>query len=122
MSMYGEDRDFSDAKVGDEVITRSAYSDRYRRAKIERVTKTMVVVNDTRYRRSNGMQTGTDSWYFGYIYHVTPETEAWLTKQAEKDERARLVVSIINRFRFGELSNARLRELITMLEAWQKEQ
>lgn len=53
-------KELKDLVVGDDVLVTGMY---YRRiAKVDKVTKTQIVVDDARYRRNSGLQCGNDIW------------------------------------------------------------
>lgn len=53
-------KELKDLVVGDDVLITSRY---YRRiAKVDKVTKTQIVVDNVRFRRDSGWQCGGDSW------------------------------------------------------------
>lgn len=66
--------EFQDLKAGDEVVLLSGrFGDtRYSLEKIERVTKTLIIINGDRYRRADGRQTG-ESWHKNYLKMPTEE-------------------------------------------------
>ena len=55
-------KEFKDLVVGDEVVAYDKYNNS-RIAIVERVTKTLVVVNNIKYRKSNGFECG-ESYIF----------------------------------------------------------
>ena len=53
-------KELKDLVVGDDVLVTGMY---YRRiAKVDKVTKTQIVVDNARYRRNSGWQCGDDIW------------------------------------------------------------
>jgi hypothetical protein len=69
-------------KVGDTVIVESGWG-RGRLGKVERITGTQVIVNDTRYRKKDGGMVGAHGYSRENIYEGTAERvavvrQAWL--------------------------------------------
>lgn len=53
-------KELKDLVEGDEVLVTGMY---YRRiAKVDKVTKTQIIVNNARFRRDSGWQCGSDRW------------------------------------------------------------
>ena len=53
-------KELKDLVVGDDVLVTGMY---YRRiAKVDKVTKTQIIVNNARFRRNSGWQCGSDRW------------------------------------------------------------
>lgn len=58
--------EFKDLVVGDKVVVYGKY-DNKKIGVVKRVTKTLVVVNNVKYRKSNGLQTGVYGLFSGRI-------------------------------------------------------
>jgi hypothetical protein len=53
-------KELKDLVAGDDVLVEGSFSRRI--AKIDKVTKTQIVVNNARFRRDSGWQCGSDRW------------------------------------------------------------
>ena len=53
-------KELKDLVVGDDVLVTGNYHRRI--AKVDKVTKTQIVVNNVRFRRDSGWQCGSDCW------------------------------------------------------------
>lgn len=62
----------ADLKVGDPCAIRSGYGYAgYQLAKVEKMTKTQIVVGSSRYRRDNGRKVGHTGWESIYLQPIT---------------------------------------------------
>jgi hypothetical protein len=57
--------EFQDLKAGDEVVlvSRGLGKDKYLLKQVDRVTKTQIVIGNSKYNRVNGFEAGSNSWY-----------------------------------------------------------
>lgn len=81
--------EFKDLVVGDKVVVYDKY-DNEKIGVVKRVTKTLVVVNNVKYRKSNGFQYGVSSnIFFGRI--EIPKDEEQI-KAIELEYRKRIII------------------------------
>ena len=96
-----------DLVVGDDVLVISRY---YRRiAKVDKVTKTQIVVDNARFRRNSGWQCGSDMWN---MRRVSVPTEKEISDIKEENFRKKLIYAISS-FDFKRLSTDELKQAIT---------
>ena len=86
--------EFKDLVVGDNVVVYDKY-DNKKIGVVKRVTKTLVVVNDIRYRKSNGFQYGIYGLYSCRI--EIPKDEEQI-KAIELETRKKLIAHRIRNF------------------------
>lgn len=85
-------KELKDLVVGDKVVVYDKY-DNQKIGIIKRVTKTLVVVNNVRYRKSNGLQTGVYGLFSGRI--EIPKDEEQI-KAIELEYRKRIIIHRIH--------------------------
>ena len=85
-------KDFKDLVVGDKVVVYNKY-DNEKIGVVKRVTKTLVVVNNVKYRKSNGLQTGIYGLFSGRI--EIPKDEEQL-KAIKLEYRKRIIIHRIH--------------------------
>lgn len=84
---------FNDIKVGDKVVVESGFSNKHVLKKVDRVTKTQVIVGSTKFRKDNGREISNhSSWYRDYIHYPTEE----MMKNIEEYETELHRKSLIN--------------------------
>lgn len=86
-------KELKDLVVGDKVVV----YDRYDNKKIdvvERVTKTLVVVNNIKYRKSNGFEYGVSSYIFSRRIKIPKDEEQ--IKAIELEYRKRIIIHRIH--------------------------
>ena len=81
-------KELKDLVVGDKVVVYDKY-DNKRIGIIKRVTKTLVVVNNVKYRKSNGFQTGIYGLFSGRI-EIPKDKEQ--IKALELEYRKRIII------------------------------
>lgn len=107
-------KELKDLVVGDEVLVISRY---YRRiAKVDKVTKTQIVVNNARFRRNSGYQCGGDSWNRKII---SIPTEKEISDIKEENLRKTLVYAISS-FDFKRLSTDELKQVYNIVKGKEK--
>lgn len=84
--------EFKDLVVGDKVVVYDKY-DNQKIGIIKRVTKTLVVVNNVKYRKSNGLQHGVYGLFSGRI--EIPKDEKQI-KTIELECRKRIIIHRIH--------------------------
>lgn len=103
-------KEFKDLVAGDEVLITSRY---YRRiAKVDKVTKTQIVVNNTRFRRDSGWQCVSDSWDRKII---SVPTEKEISDIKEENFRKKLIYAISS-FDFKRLSTNELKQVYKIVK------
>ena len=82
-------KELKDLVVGDDVLITSRY---YRRiAKVDKVTKTQIVVDNARFRRDSGWQRVSDIWD---RKRISVPTEKEITEIKEETLRKKLIFAI----------------------------
>lgn len=84
--------EYSNLQVGDKVIVYDKYGNK-KIGIIKRVTKTLVVVNNVKYRKSNGLQSGIYGLFSGRI--EIPKDEEQI-KAIELEYRKRIIIHRIH--------------------------
>lgn len=87
-----------DLVVGDKVVTYDKYDNR-RIAIVERITKTLVVVNNIKYRKSNGFASG-ESYIFSRRIEIPKDEEQ--IKAIELEYRKRIIIHRIQNFNLND--------------------
>ena len=82
-------KELKDLQVGDEVLVIGRSCRRV--AKIDKVTKTQIVVNNDRFRRDSGWQYGGDSWS---RKSIRVPTEKEISDVKEENFRKKLIYEI----------------------------
>ena len=90
--------ELKDLVVGDKVVVYDKY-DKKKIGIIKRVTKTLVVVNNVRYRKSNGLQTGIYGLFSGRI--EIPKDEEQI-KAIELEYRKQIIIHRIHNFNLND--------------------
>lgn len=103
-----------DLVVGDDVLVIGRY---YRRiAKVDKVTKTQIIVNNARFRRDSGWQYGGDSWN---RKSISVPTEKEISDVKEENLRNTLVYAISS-FDFKRLSTDELKQVYNIVKGKEK--
>lgn len=99
-----------DLVAGDDVLVTGNY---YRRiAKVDKVTKTQIVVNNVRFRRDSGWQCGSDRWDKKII---SVPTEKEISDIKEENFRETLIYAISS-FDFKRLSTDELKQVYNIVK------
>lgn len=107
-------KELKDLVEGDEVLVTSMY---YRRiAKVDKVTKTQIVVDNARYRRNSGLQCGDDIWY---RKSISVPTEKVISDVKEENFRKKLIYAISS-FDFKRLSTDELKQVYNIVKGKEK--
>lgn len=85
-------KELKDLVVGDKVVTYDKYDNR-RIAIVERITKTLVVVNNIKYRKSNGFAYG-ESYFYSHRIKIPKDKEQ--IKTIELEYRKRIIIHRIH--------------------------
>ena len=108
-------KELEDLKAGDEVLV---IGRSYRRiAKINKVTKTQIVVANTRFRRNSGWQCGGDRWD---TKSISVPTEKQISDIKEENLRNKLIYAI-GSFDFKRLSTDELKQVYNILKGKENE-
>lgn len=103
-------KELKDLVAGDDVLVVGMSCRRI--AKIDKVTKTQIVVNNARYRRNSGCQCGGDRWN---IKIISVPTEKEISDIKEENLRETLIYSISS-FDFKRLSTDELKQVYNILK------
>lgn len=107
-------KELKDLVVGDDVLVRGMY--RRRIAKVDKVTKTQIVVDNARFRRNSGWQCGSDMWN---KRRVSVPTEKEISDVKEENLRNTLVYAISS-FDFKRLSTDELKQVYNIVKGKEK--
>lgn len=108
-------KEFKDLVVGDDVLITSRY---YRRiAKVDKVTKTQIVVDNVRFRRDSGWQCGGDSWN---RKSISVPTEKEISDVKEENFRKKLLYAISS-IDFKRLSTDELKQVYNIVKGKENE-
>ena len=108
-------KELKDLVAGDDVLVISRY---YRRiAKVDKVTKTQIIANNTRFRRDSGWQYGGDSWN---RKSISVPTEKEISDIKEENLRNNLVYAISS-FDFKRLSTDELKQVYNIVKGKENE-
>ena len=103
-------KELKDLVVGDDVLVTGRS---YRRiAKIDKVTKTQIVVDNARFRRDSGWQCGSDSWN---RRSISIPTEKEISDVKEENIRKKLIYAISS-FDFKLLSTDELKQVYNIVK------
>ena len=107
-------KELKDLVAGDEVLVTGTLHRRI--AKVDKVTKTQIVIDNDRFRRDSGWQCGVDSWYRKSIY---VPTEKEISDFKEENFRKELLYAISS-FDFNRLSTDELKQLYNIVKGKEK--
>ena len=108
-------KELKDLVVGDDVLVTGMY---YRRiAKVDKVTKTKIVIDNARFRRDSGCQCGGDSWN---IKSISVPTEKEISDVKEENFRKELLYAISS-FDFERLSTDKLKQVYNIVKGKENE-
>lgn len=107
-------KELKDLVAGDEVLVTGMY---YRCiAKVDKVTKTQIVVDNVRFRRGSGWQCGNDRWD---TKSISVPTEKEISDIKEENLRDTLVYAISS-FDFKRLSTDELKQVYNIVKGKEK--
>ena len=106
-------KELKDLVAGDEVIVTGTFHRRI--AKVDKVTKTQIVIDNARFRRDSGWQCGSDRWN---IRRISVPTEKEISDFKEENFRKELLYAISS-FNFERLSTDELKQLYNIVKAKQ---
>lgn len=108
-------KELKDLVAGDDVLVRGMY--RRRIAKVDKVTKTQIVVNNARFRRDSGWKCGSDRWN---VERISVPTEKEISDVKEENLRKTLIYSISS-FDFKRLSTDELKQVYNIVKGKENE-
>jgi hypothetical protein len=108
-------KELKDLVAGDDVLV-VGRSCRYI-AKIDKVTKTQIVVNNARFRRDSGWQCGGDRWN---VRNISVPTEKEISDIKEENFRKELLYAISS-FDFKRLSTDELNQVYNIVKSKENE-
>lgn len=108
-------KELKDLVVGDDVLVVGASCRRI--AKIDKVTKIQIVVDNARYRRDSGWQCGSDRWN---VRRISVPTEKEISDIKEENFRKTLIYAISS-FDFKRLSTDELKQLYNIVKGKENE-
>ena len=108
-------KELKDLQVGDDVLVTGML---YRRiSKIDKVTKTQIIVDNARFRRDSGWQCGSDSWD---RKSISVPTEKEISDVKEENLRKKLIHTISS-FDFKRLSTDELKQVYNIVKGKENE-
>ena len=108
-------KELKDLVVGDDVLVTSMCHRRI--AKIDKVTKAQIVVDNVRFRRDSGRQCGGDSWN---RKSISVPTEKEISDVKEENFRKTLIYAISS-FDFKRLSTNELKQVYNIVKDQENE-
>ena len=108
-------KELKDLVAGDEVLV-TVMSYRHI-AKVDKVTKTQIIVNNARFRRDSGWQCGVDSWY---RKSISVPTEKEISDVKEENLR-KILINTISSFDFERLSTKDLKQVYNIIKCKENE-
>lgn len=108
-------KELKDLVAGDDVLVTGMYHRRI--AKVGKVTKTQIVVDNVRFRRDSGWQCGGDSWN---RKSISVPTEKEISDVKEENLRRTLIYTISS-FNFKRLSTDELKQVYNIVKGKENE-
>ena len=107
-------KELKDLVAGGDVLITSRY---YRRiAKVDKVTKTQIIIDNARFRRDSGCQCGGDSWN---RKSISVPTEKEISDIKEENLR-KILINTISSFNFERLSTDELKQVYNIVKGKEK--
>ncbi len=103
-------KELKDLVAGDDVLVTGMYHRRI--AKVDKVTKTQIIVDNARFRRDSGWQCGSDIWN---VRRISVPTEKEISDIKEENLRETLIYSISS-FDFKRLSTDKLKQVYNIVK------
>ena len=107
-------KELKDLVVGDEVLVTGTFNRRI--AKVDKVTKTQIVIDNARFRRDSGWQCGGDSWN---RKSISVPTEKEISDVKEENIR-KILINTISSFNFERLSTDELKQVYNIVKGKEK--
>lgn len=108
-------KELKDLVAGDEVLVTGTFHRRI--AKVDKVTKTQIVVDNVRFRRDSGWQCVSDSWDRKII---SVPTEKEISDVKEENLR-KILIHTISSFDFNRLSTNELKQVYNIVKGKENE-
>ena len=103
-------KELKDLVDGDEVLVTGTLHRRI--AKVDKVTKTQIVIDNARFRRDSGWQCVVDSWY---RKSISVPTEKEISDVKEENLR-KILIHTISSFDFERLSTDELKQVYNIVK------
>ena len=103
-------KELKDLVAGDEVLVIGTFNRRI--AKVDKVTKTQIIVNNARFRRDSGCQFGSDRWN---VRRISVPTEKEISDVKEENLR-KILINTISSFDFKRLSTDELKKVYNIVK------
>ena len=103
-------KELKDLVVGDDVLV-TVMSYRHI-AKVDKVTKTQIIVNNARFRRDSGWQFGSDKWN---VRRISVPTEKEIS-DIKEDVLRKTLIYAISSFDFKRLSTDELKQVYNIVK------
>jgi len=107
-------KELKDLVAGDGVLVTGMFYKRI--AKIDKVTKTQIVVDNARYKKDSGWQCGSDRWN---VRQISVPTEKEISDIKEENFRKELLYAISS-FDFKRLSTDELKQVYNIVKGKEK--
>ena len=108
-------KELKDLVAGDDVLVTGMYHRHI--AKVDKVTKTQIIIDNVRFRRDSGWQCGSDRWN---IRRISVPTEKDISDVKEESLRKTLIYSISS-FDFKRLSTNELKQVYNIVKGKENE-
>ena len=108
-------KELKDLVVGDEVLVTGTLHRRI--AKVDKVTKTQIVIDNDRFRRDSGWQCGSDRWN---VRRISVPTEKEISDVKEEVLR-KTIIYAISSFDFERLSTNELKQVYNIVKGKENE-
>ena len=108
-------KELKDLVAGDDVLVTGMYHRRI--AKVDKVTKTQIIVDNARFRRDSGWQCGSDRWN---VRRISVPTEKEISDVKEENLR-RTIFYAISSFDFKRLSTDELKKVYNIVKGKENE-
>ena len=107
-------KELKDLVAGDEVLVTGTLHRRI--AKVDKVTKNQIVIDNARFRRDSGWQCGSDRWN---VRRISVPTENEISDIKEENLRKELLYAISS-FDFKRLSTDELKQVYNIVKGKEK--
>ena len=108
-------KELKDLVAGDDVLVRGMHHRRI--AKVDKVTKTQIIIDNARFRRDSGWQCGSDRWN---IRRISVPTEKEISDVEEENLRKDLIY-VISSSDFERLSTDKLKQVYNIVKGKENE-
>lgn len=108
-------KELKDLKAGDDVIVTGIFHRRI--AKVDKVTKTQIIIGNARFRRDSGWQCGSDRWN---VKRISVPVEKEISDIKEENFRKELLYAISS-FNFERLSIDELKQVYNIVKGKENE-